>query len=90
MSKHTKLEKIFTFFSIVFAVLFAVYTLIDTLGFFQADIMILGFIIAFMLISIGIASMKANKLLGIICLIVSAFICLEAAHFYSPFLWFKF
>lgn len=90
MEKHNKLEKLFTIFVVICAVLFISSIFLDIFGVIKADIMIQGFILAFMLVSIGVTSLKSSKLLGIICFIVSIFIIIGFMRFYSPFIWFKF
>lgn len=90
MKERTKLEKIFTTLTVIFAVLYIFPILLDKFGIINADIMIQGFILSFTLVSIGIASFKSSKLLGIICIIVSIFIIIEANSFFNPFIWYKF
>lgn len=93
MKERTKLEKIFTTLAVIFAILFIFPILLDNFGIINTDIMIQGFILSFTLVSIGIASFKSSRLLGIICFIVSIFIIIEAIRsyrFYNPFIWYKF
>ncbi len=90
MKNSSKLETVFTIFGLLSAILFISSILLDIFGVIRVDIMIQGFILAFMLVSIGIISFKSSKVLGIICFIVSIFIIIESTRFYNPFTWFKF
>lgn len=90
MKNSSKLETVFTIFGLLSAILFALSIALDFFGVIRADIMIQGFILAFVLVCIGIASFKSSKVLGIICFIVSIFIIIGSTRFYDPFTWFYF
>ena len=90
MKKRSKPEIVFTIFSLLSALLFISSILLDIFDVIRADKMIQGFILAFMLVSIGIASFKSNKVLGIACFVVSVFTIIGSTRYYNVFTWYNF
>lgn len=90
MKERGKLEKVFTIFGVIFAALFISSILLVNFGIIRADKMIQGCILAFMIVSVGITSLKSSKLLGITCFVVSFFIFVESIRLFDPITWYKF
>lgn len=90
MNHRTKLEKISTILGAAFSGLYILSERLDYFGIISIDRMIQGFILALMILCVGINLFRSNKLLGISCFVVSVFVIIQSLRFFNVFTLYNF